>query len=610
MDQLIQLLPEHVANQIAAGEVVQRPASVVKELMENAVDAGADSIQLIIKDGGRTLVRVIDNGCGMNEFDARLCFARHATSKIRKADDLWEIRTMGFRGEAMASIAAVAQVEMTTRIKGEELGTQIHIEGSEVKNLEACACPEGTSISVKNLFYNVPARRNFLKSNPVETRHIIDEFQRVALAFPGIAFSMNNNGQEVYRLPAAGGNFKQRIAGLFGNTWNEKLLAVNEETSVIRISGFIGKPEAARKTRGEQFFFINNRFVKSSYFNHAVSAAFQDLIPADSFPVYFIRFEIDPSHIDVNIHPTKTEVKFEDERSVYAILKSAIRKAIASFSLSPTLDFDNEPAFDIPLPGRKEVKAPEIIVNPDYNPFSQGYSRPATQFSESAFSRMSRARWEDLDDRPQQAPAQQQTAFSDAETESSRPFQLHNRYICKQVKSGMMIIDLKRARERITYEKLIDSFSNHKHRASQQLLFPVQKEFQPGDYTLLNALMPDLYELGFEMNEFGPNTLAIYGIPAALGDAEPEQLLDELLEQFRSDEQNPGINAHEKMAMSFARCSSGTHIHSLSPEAMLATIERLFSCQNPNYTPGGKTIVQLITMDEIRNKFNLNSGKA
>jgi len=598
MEPLIQLLPEHVANQIAAGEVIQRPGSAVKELLENAVDAGADSIQLIIKDGGRTLIRVIDNGCGMNEFDARLCFARHATSKIRKADDLWAIRTMGFRGEAMASIAAVAQVEMLTRVKNEELGTRILIEGSEVKNLEACACPEGTSISIKNLFFNVPARRNFLKSNPVETRHIIDEFQRVALAFPSIAFSMSNNGQEVYRLPA--GNFKQRIVGLFGNNWNEKLLPVSEETSVIRINGYIGKPEAARKSRGEQFFFINNRFVKSSYFNHAVSAAFQDLISSDSFPVYFIRFDIDPSHIDVNIHPTKTEVKFEDERSVYAILKSSIRKAIASFSLSPTLDFDTEAAFNIPLPGRQAIKAPEIIVNPDYNPFKPEYKQPANAYADSALSRINKARWEDLDHRS----LQQGQAFPEKETESTPAVQLHGRYICKQVKSGMMLIDQKRAHERIIYDNLIDSFTNKKHRASQQLLFPIQQEFQPGDFALLSSLIEELQELGFEMNEFGPNTMAIYGIPAALGEADPGSLLEELLEQFRMDEQSPDIKAHEKMAMSLAKYSSRFALKSMSPEKLIATIEKLFSSSNPNYTPGGKSIVQMITMEEIHQKFN------
>jgi DNA mismatch repair protein MutL len=435
----------------------------------------------------------------------------------------------------------------------------------------------------------------------VETRHIIDEFQRVALAFPGIAFSMTNNGQDVYRLPS--GNFKQRIVGLFGNTWNEKLLPVGEETSLIKISGFIGKPEAARKSRGEQFFFINNRFVKSSYFNHAVGAAFQDLISTDSFPVYFIRFDIDPSHIDVNIHPTKTEVKFEDERSVYAILKSSIRKAIASFSLSPTLDFETEAAFNIPLPGKNPVKAPEIIVNPDYNPFKNHYKQPVHTHSESALSRINKARWEEIDNRQML----QSNVFPEKETESTPAVQLHGRYICKQVKSGMMLIDQKRAHERIIYDNLIDSFTNKKHRASQQLLFPIQQEFQPGDFTLLGSLASELHELGFDMNEFGPNTMAIYGIPAALGEADPSSLLEELLEQFRMDEQSPDLKLHEKMAMSLARYSARFAVKSMSPEKLIATIEKLFSSSNPNYTPGGKSIVQLITMEEIQQKFNSNS---
>jgi DNA mismatch repair protein MutL len=596
MSQIIQLLPEHVANQIAAGEVVQRPSSAVKELMENAVDAGSDSIQLIIKDGGRSLIQVIDNGCGMNDFDARLCFARHATSKIREANDLWEIRTMGFRGEAMASIAAIAQIEMKTRLKGEELGTLVEIEGSEVKLLEPCACAEGTSISVKNLFFNVPARRNFLKSNPVETRHIIDEFQRIALAFPEISFSMINNGQEVYRLPAA--NFKQRIVGLFGATMNQKLLTVTEDTTVIRISGFIGKPEAARKTRGEQFFFINNRFIKNSYLNHAVSSAFQDLISLDNFPVYFIRFEIDPSKIDVNIHPTKTEIKFEDERSVYAILKSAVRKAIASFSLSPTLDFDHEQAFDIPLPGGREIKSPEIKVNPEYNPFNT--SQPAYQRKPmDEIGRLSQARWEDLAGNPQV----ETTQFIQKEAEKTSPWLLHSKYICCQIKSGLMIIDSQRAIERISFENFIGGNQETHHNPSQQLLFPIQKEFNAADFTLISSLFEELLQLGFDISPFGSRSIAIQGVPASIQDLDVSTVLDKILEEFKNTEQQIRLNIREELAKSLAKQAARYSKPPGSPEKMTSIIDTLFACSNPNYTPTGKAIIHSISLDELAARF-------
>ncbi len=605
MADIIQLLPEHVANQIAAGEVIQRPASAVKELMENAVDSGAKNIQLIVKDGGRTLIQVIDNGCGMSEIDARMAFARHATSKIRQADDLWAIRTMGFRGEAMASIAAVAQVEMRTRLTGEELGTLLEIEGSEVKRQEAIACPEGTSISIKNLFFNVPARRNFLKSNPVETKHILDEFQRVALAFPDIAFSLINNKQEVYRLMP--GTFKQRIVGLFGQTWNERLIAVKEETTVVTITGFVGKPDAARKTRGEQFFFINNRFIKNSYLNHAVQGAFQGLIPGDSFPVYFLRFEVDPKTIDINIHPTKTEIKFEDDRSVYAILRSAVRKSIGAFSLSPTLDFETEQAFEIPLPHNREIKAPEIQVNPDYNPFSN--PRPAPVEKHDQLRKLSQARWEELAGPPTELifPQNQKPSKPSKPTETpekTQPWQLHGKYVCTQVRSGLMLIDQAGAFERIHFERLLKqkAESGH-HGVSQQLLFPVVKEFSAPDFELIRALEPELQALGFDFENFGKTAIAVNGVPPEVQDLDIKNLFDSLLEQFKRSQQDLKLNRAEQLAKTLASNAARSASGNISPEKMSVLIDQLFACETPAFTPNGKSIITIIPLDELDARF-------
>lgn len=602
MADIIQLLPEHVANQIAAGEVIQRPSSAVKELLENAVDAGAKNVQLIIKDGGRTLIQVIDNGSGMSVTDARMAFARHATSKIRKADDLFSIRSMGFRGEAMASIAAIAHVEMKTRLRGDELGTLLEIEGTDVKNQESIACSEGTSISIKNLFFNVPARRNFLKSNPVETKHILDEFQRVALAFPEISFSLINNGQEVYRLMP--GMFKQRIVALLGQPWNERLVAVKEETSVVTITGFIGKPDHARKTRGEQFFFINDRFIKNSYLNHAVQGAFQGLIPADSYPVYFLRLEVDAQTIDINIHPTKTEIKFEDDRSVYAIVRSAVRKAIGAFSLSPTFDFDTIEAFEIPLAHNREIKPPEIQVNPNYNPFSN--PRPAAHNPNDQLRKMSQARWEDLAGPFDATETQTQTnVVQSTETpERTLPWQLHGKYICTQVRSGMMLIDQSAALERIHYERLMkQKVENGNQGQSQALLFPIVKEFSAPDYELIRALDSELRALGFDFEEFGKWTIVVNGVPPEVQDADIKSLFDQLLDQYKHSQQELRLNRSEQLsrtlAMNAARSSAGF----LSSERMLAIIDQLFACETPSFTPSGKSIISLIPLEEIDTRF-------
>jgi len=593
MGSVIQLLPEHVANQIAAGEVIQRPASVVKELLENAVDSGASQIRLIIREGGRNLIQVIDNGCGMNPLDARLSFARHATSKIRKADDLWEIKTMGFRGEALASMAAVARVEMKTRTPDDELGTLIEVEGTEVVRQEACATPQGSSIAVKNLFYNVPARRNFLKSDTVEIRHIFEEFQRVALAFPHIQFSMHSNEEELYKL--APGNIKQRIAGIFGASWNEKLIAVQEETNLVKLNGFVGKPEFVRKTRGEQFLFVNNRFIRNSNLHHAIVSAYEGLIPSGTYPSYFIYFETDPARIDVNIHPTKTEIKFEDERSIYAILKATVKRSIGSFSLSPQLDFDQNPAFEIPLPLKgSPVSSPGIEVNPDFNPFQPQNQQPG------ALVRFSQARWDQLDFiDPEKLILPGSTEVP--ETERGQPSLLHGKYILSQVKSGLMIIDVFRARERILFEAFTQI--SGPNGTSQQLLFPVTREFSAPDYALISSIEGELKAIGFAIEPFGTRTILINGVPPEIGNRDPGEMLDLLIEQIHLGGEELKLNPQQAVAAKLATLVAKSSPVPNTAQSIFAFIEQLFSCQTAGYTPSGKTTVQILTLEELNARF-------
>ncbi|HEX8608673.1 MAG TPA: DNA mismatch repair endonuclease MutL, partial [Pedobacter sp.] len=522
MSDIIQLLPDSVANQIAAGEVVQRPASAVKELLENAIDAGANKIQLNVKDAGKALIQVIDNGCGMSVTDARMCFERHATSKVRKAEDLFAIRTMGFRGEAMASIAAIAQVDMKTRRHDEELGTLIEIEGSVFIKQEPVATPQGTSICIKNLFYNTPARRNFLKSNPAEMRHIIDEFQRVSMAHPAVAFSLHHDGVEIYRLPAS--PLKQRIVHLFGNNYNERLIPVEEETSIINLKGFIGKPEFAKRTRGEQFFFVNNRFIKDPYLNHAVNRAYEELLPDDNFPLYVLFIDIDPAKIDVNVHPTKTEIKYLEEKSIYAILHSAVKRSLGRFNISPTIDFDQETGFSAMITHKapEEIVPPSISFNPDFNPFTD--EKPVREGAYASFSKNygggggmspSTKNWGSLyeiakDQTPEQHilklhQDEQHEQFIPAQKQL---MQLHNRYIISQIKSGLMLIDQQAAHERVLYERFLLHLEDRKG-ASQQSLFPQTVTLSPNDYELAKSLLDDIKSLGFEVREFGKNTLVI-----------------------------------------------------------------------------------------------------
>jgi DNA mismatch repair protein MutL len=615
MPDIIQLLPDAVANQIAAGEVVQRPASAVKELVENAIDAGADKIQLILKDAGKSLIQVIDNGCGMSLTDARMCFERHATSKIRKAEDLFAIRTMGFRGEAMASIAAISQVELKTRRHEDELGTCILIEGSEVISQEACSANTGTSICIKNLFYNTPARRNFLKSNPVEMRHIIDEFQRVALANPQIFFTMHHDGQEVYHLPSAA--LKQRIVHLFGNNYNQRLVPVEEETTIINLRGFVGKPEFARKTRGEQFFFVNNRFIKDAYLNHAVLTAFQELLQDETYPLYVLFIDIDPSKIDINVHPTKTEIKYQDEKSIYAIIRSAVKRSLGKYNITPTLDFDQENSIGhliTPKPF-EEIIQPSIAFNPDFNPFANE-QKPERQMQSSYSSSDHRTsiprNWDTL----YEISKKEETLQHQMHEEKSIPvdeqeitksserqfFQVHNRFIMSQIKSGFMLISQQAAHERILYERFLQQLQNHTG-ISQQSLFPQSVTLNSSDFELLRELLPDIRALGFDIREFGKNTVVVEGIPADIANANEHELLEQLLEGFKNNLAILKLDKRDNLARSLARNAAIKTGVKLSLEEMNQLVDQLFACQMPNMALNGKPVITTFTLNELAERF-------
>jgi len=615
MPDIIQLLPDAVANQIAAGEVVQRPASAVKELIENAIDAGADKIQLILKDAGKALIQVIDNGCGMSLTDARMSFERHATSKIRKADDLFAIRTMGFRGEAMASIAAIAQVELKTRRHEDELGTYITIEGSEVISQEACSANTGTSISVKNLFYNTPARRNFLKSNPVEMRHIIDEFQRVALANPQIFFTLHHDGQEVYHLPEA--MLKQRIVHLFGNNYNQRLVPVEEDTTIIKLHGFVGKPEFARKTRGEQFFFVNNRFIRDAYLNHAVLTAFDELLPDEAYPMYVLFIDIDPAKIDINVHPTKTEIKYQDEKAIYAIIRSAVKRSLGRYNITPSLDFDQENSIEhliTPKPF-EEIVAPTIAFNPDFNPFAAEKKadrgmpfRDSNSYNSSPIPK----NWDTLYEISKKEPSyqhalheEQQISVDEQEVSKSSErqlFQIHNRFILSQIKSGFMLISQQAAHERVLYERFLQQLQNHSG-VSQQSLFPQSVTLNSSDFELLRELLPDVRALGFDIREFGKNTVVVEGIPADLNNIGEHQLLEQLLEGFKNNLAILKLDKRDNLARSLARNAAIKSGTKLSLEEMNLLIDQLFACQMPNVALNGKPVISTFTLNELLERF-------
>ncbi len=600
MEDVIQLLPDNIANQIAAGEVIQRPASAVKELLENAVDAGANYIQLIIADAGKSLIQVIDNGKGMSETDARMSFERHATSKIRNIEDLFAIRTMGFRGEALASIAAVAQVQLKTRRAEDELGVELDIENSLVQRQEPCACPVGTNICMKNLFFNVPARRNFLKSNTAETRHIVDEFIHVALAFPQIFFSLTSNGQEVFHLEA--GNHKQRFLQLLGSQYESKLVPVKEQTDYLNVYGYVGKPDAAKKTRGDQYFFVNNRFIRSAYLNHAVMSAFDQLLPKESFPLYVLFIELDPALVDINVHPTKQEIKFEDEKIVYAFVQAAIKHALAQFSIAPSLDFTLNPEIQqsaaVSKPFTQE-NLQSVTSSNLYKTFSQKHQAHIIEPGGKSELR----NWKDFFQTP--AASTQEELVGGLSTSAAVPeegsqisipaykkyefsgvTQIHNTYIICSVASGFLLVHQQLAHERVLYEKYSNAISG-KRVATQQSLFPVTLELSASDAVLLSDLLPDLDQIGYRIELFGKNSFIIQGTPADVLQGNEKHCIELLLEQFKHFSTDIKFSKREKLVRCFARQQSIKAGQALGSKEMNGLIEDLFQCKIANVTPTG-----------------------
>lgn len=615
MSSIIQLLPDHVANQIAAGEVVQRPASVVKELLENAVDAKATDIKLIIKDAGKSLIQVIDNGVGMSVTDSRLCFERHATSKIRQAEDLFSLHTKGFRGEALASIAAIAHVEMKTKQDQEELGTHIVIEGGKFMSQEPAVLPKGTSFAVKNLFFNIPARRNFLKSETVEQRHIVDEFQRVAMAHPSIHFTMYHNGSEMFNLPIS--NFRQRIVNIFSGKTNEKLVPVKEETDIVSLQGFVGKPEFAKKNRGEQFFFVNDRFIKSGYLHHAVMAAYEGLLKDGSQPSYFLYLTVPPHTIDINIHPTKTEIKFDDEHALYAILRSAIKHSLGQFNVAPVLDFDRDPNLDTPYQYQnKEAEYPTIEVDRSYNPFAE--DKPSKSFSTPSYKKPeAQPNWESLYVGLKQAGQElaEMTFENDAVTSSlfeeneveqevKRTYQIHKKYIVSPIKSGMVIINQNRAHERVLYEEFLTSMTVHQA-SSQQLLFPLQLYFSAPEMDLLAELQSALENTGFVFEAMAADHVLISGLPVNVTESEISIVLEELLRDLQDGIPDSSFSQNDTIAKSMARSlaiKTGTYLTEKEQENL---VHNLFACKEPDVSPFQKPTFITMSVEDLDKKFSV-----
>ena len=660
MSSVIRLLPDHVANQIAAGEVVQRPASVVKELLENSVDAGATSIQLIIKDAGKTLIQVIDNGKGMNETDARMCFERHATSKISMAEDLFQLQTKGFRGEALASIAAIAHVELKSKTAEAELGTHVTIEGSKIISQEQAVLPNGTSFSVKNLFFNIPARRNFLKSDQVELRHVVDEFERVVLAHPSIHFIFINNGSEMFNLPSS--NLRQRIVNVFGGKTNEKLVPVSESTEIVTIEGFVTKPEYAKKSRGEQFFFVNDRFIKSGYLHHAISSAFEGLLKEGTHPSYFLYLQLPANSIDINIHPTKTEVKFEDEKALYAILRASIKHSLGQFQLVPALDFQRDSSFDIPYEMEGKVAdMPTISVDSNFNPFEltenrdfigspnpsgslassvydKGFYNPFDDFKDrdvksnnlaskgaNHFAKKStngaapsHSHWETLyqgiSDAKNEVWSAQQFIEKEIEQESlfqiessdtvsnQVAFQLNKKYIISPIKSGMMLIDQRRAHQRILYEEYLNKLRN-KVSASQQLLFPLTLYYSKYEMELLRQVQGELLHTGFVFEDINDDKLTISGIPVTITESEVSIILEDLLNELQTEFPSNNDILLDRMAKSLAQSLAVKSGAILNKEEQENIVNSLFACSDPQVSPFGKTTFITMTVEDLDKKF-------
>ncbi|MGB1308967.1 MAG: DNA mismatch repair endonuclease MutL [Oceanihabitans sp.] len=616
MADIIQLLPDHVANQIAAGEVVQRPASVVKELLENAIDAAATSIKLIVKDAGKTLIQVIDDGKGMSATDARLSFERHATSKISTAEDLFQLNTKGFRGEALASIAAIAHVTLKTKPEQEEVGTSIVISGSTIEEQEVVVTPKGTSISVKNLFFNIPARRNFLKSNTVEMRHIIDEFHRVALAHPNIVFALYHNGSELFLLPES--NFRQRIVNIFGVKTNEKLVPVNEDTEVLKISGFVGKPQYAKKSRGEQFFFVNNRFIKSAYLNHAIASAFEGLLKDGAHASYFLNLEVNPQTIDINIHPTKTEIKFDDEHTLYAILRASVKHSLGQFNIAPILDFERDANLDTPYGFKnKTVHAPKIEVDSSFNPFqNEGNAtvKPVTSYKKETANS-----WEGLYVGLESKGTKSQQDFSEVQFESeaqtasmftneneiaptASTYQIHNKYIISKIKSGILLIDQHKAHTRILYENFLQNLTI-KEAMSQQLLFPLQLHFSPQEITIIKQVAEDLEHTGFVFSSITNENVEITGVPVNVPESEVSIILEQLISDIQNEVPDSNFSASDLLAKSMAKSlalKTGQQLTVLEQEHL---VNKLFACKEPNVSPSNRPTFVTMTMEELDRKF-------
>lgn len=628
MSDVIRLLPDSVANQIAAGEVIQRPASVVKELVENAIDAGATHIDVSVKDAGKTLIQVIDDGKGMSETDARLAFERHATSKIKEAADLFALRTMGFRGEALASIAAVAQVELRTRMEGEEFGTQIQIAGSKVESQEVVSCAKGSNFAVRNLFFNVPARRKFLKSNQTELSNILTEFERIALVNPNVSFTLYHNDTEMLNLPAI--QLRQRIMGVFGKKLNQDLLSFQIETSMVKIHGYIGKPESARKKGARQFFFVNGRYMRHPYFHKAVADAYEGLIPVGEQVSYFVYFEVDPANIDVNIHPTKTEIKFENEQAIWQILSASAKEALGRSNAVPSIDFDTEgmpdiPAYDpLPYAGSGPAAAPPVTsYDPTYNPFDIKHVAPS-----SYASRSSASGWEPfyqgLEKKPQQVEMDWKDSFPEempqeepevelpaeptlhdssvAVEKAAQHYQFKGKYILTSVKSGLMIIDQQRAHVRILYDQYIEQIAARKA-ASQGMLFPDMVHFSASELPVLESIMDDLSALGFDLSNLGGGSFAINGVPAGIEGLNPEQLVTNMVHTAIEKGCKVKEEVQSMLALSLAKAAAIVPGQVLTNDEMNGLIEGLFSVSTPNYTPDGKTVLAVIKEDEIEKLF-------
>lgn len=626
MSDIIRLLPDSVANQIAAGEVIQRPASVIKELVENAVDAGATHIDVLVTDAGKTSIQVIDDGKGMSDTDARLAFERHATSKIREAADLFALRTMGFRGEALASIAAVAQVELRTCLEGEDLGTSLCISGSKVESQEAVACPKGSNFLVKNLFFNVPARRKFLKSNQTELSNILAEFERIALVNPEVSFTLHHNGTEMLNLPAM--PLKQRIMGVFGKKINQELLSVQVDTTMARISGFVGRPETSRKKGARQYFFVNGRYMRHPYFHKAVTDAYEQLVPSGEQVSYFLYFEVEPANIDVNIHPTKTEIKFENEQAIWQILSAAIKESLGKFNAVPSIDFDTEGMPDIPAFENSPysgLQMPQASFNPAYNPFDTS-SAP----SPSSYQRQDTRGWdqlyEGLEQRtssqpafafPQddgdyyeaQAPAAEPSASLYGATEeaasagtSSQYYQYKGRYILTSVKSGLMVIDQQRAHVRILYDRYLAQIAARKG-ASQGMLFPDIVQFSASEMPVLQDIMEDLSYLGFELTDLGGGSYAINGVPSGIEGLHPTELVQNMVQTAIEKGCRVREEVQSLLALSLAKAAAIVPGQVLSNEEMNGLVDGLLTSTSPNYTPDGKVALAVIKEDELEKLF-------